>query len=89
MVSPSDFAERIVHRVNELFPETDRDEIFARLDRHRAHHSAMGTERIHFDILHLSGGDKKTLPGWIVCAEYECRDGQHIKRVIPDGFKRP
>ncbi len=99
-MSPKIFADRVIQRVHELFPESDGEEVFAILERYRALDSDLGTERIHLDILHLSGGDKKTLPKWvdlaltdfrdlIMCAEYEYREGEHIKKAIPDGFQRP
>jgi hypothetical protein len=95
MVAENDISDRVAKKVGELFAPSKHAEVYALLREYRMGEDKDGTERIHLDILQLSGGSIEKVEQLvklantdsrdvIMAAEYDFQDGKYIKKVPPN-----
>jgi hypothetical protein len=95
VVTESNISDRVVKKVGELFAPSKHEDVYALLREYRMGEQKEGTERIHLDILQLSGGSIEKVEQLvklantdsrdvIMAAEYDLRDGKYVKKVPPN-----
>jgi hypothetical protein len=94
VVTENDLSDRVLKKVGELFAPSKHEEVCALLRGYRMGEHKDGTERIHLDILQLSGASIEKVGQLvklantdsrdvIMAAEYDLQDGKYVKKVPP------